>query len=208
MQFFGRARVCEAVDRRDAPDARRHLLELLQPLPDRLRREVAEPRHVAARPRKALHEPAADRVAHPGKDNGNGRGGLLRGGCARAGGQRDEHVNLLSDKLLGEGWQALVLRAGAAPYEGDSLPVHVPERLHSLDEHFCRWVRRDRAFIGDRAVAAEHADLPAGFGGCAANGNAEQTASRLAPARISVIRIGSAGRARASRLPGASLRRV
>src|SRR5438477_2730267 len=65
-------RRCRVERQSDAVDARRNLLEQLQPLADNRRLHDHETRCVAAGPRQAAYEAATDWIGNDNKDNGNG----------------------------------------------------------------------------------------------------------------------------------------
>ena len=85
--IFGICRRCRVEQEGDPVDARRNLLEQLQPLARHRALESGETGDVAARPRKARDEAAADRIGNDRENDGDGARLLQqrgRGGCGGA----------------------------------------------------------------------------------------------------------------------------
>lgn len=110
---------------RDARDSRGHLLQQLEPPGSDLGVVEAEPGDVPARPREALDEPGADRLAH---DHDNRNRARCVFGCTRGRrGPRKEDVDLEPGELtreLGEPFQLAL--SGAVLYD-QILPLHIVE---------------------------------------------------------------------------------
>ena len=117
-------------------DARRNLLEQLQPLAGHSRLHRDETGDVTARPRKARDESAADRIGNESENDGDGARLLQqsrRGGC----GMRKNKVGLQRDEFLRESLSRFrIVGCRPARVDPDVAALRPPELLESLAE--CR----------------------------------------------------------------------
>ena len=137
-------------------DARRNLLEQLQPLAGNRRLHNGETSGVAAWPRKALYEAAADRIGNDNKHDGNSPRLLqhCRGWrCVL----RNDEVGLQRDEFdCGSLPYLRVIERPPAKVELDIAAFRPPELLKSLPE--CAHVSlKFRVALGMRH---QHADVP------------------------------------------------
>src|SRR5262249_47675834 len=109
-------------------DARRNLLEQLQPLAGYRRLHNDETGDIAARPREARHEAAADRVGNVHKDNRDGAG-LLEQRGGGGGVLRNNQVRLQGDEFLRESLHRFRAARGPASVDPDVAALRPPELL-------------------------------------------------------------------------------
>src|SRR5262249_5476278 len=107
-------------------DARRNLLEQLQPLAGYRRLHNDETGDIAARPREARHEAA--RIGNVHKDNRNGAG-LLEQRGGGGGVWRNNQVRLQGDEFLRESLHRLGIASGPASVDPDVAALRPPELL-------------------------------------------------------------------------------
>ena len=124
---------------RHARKAGNNFLEQFQPFPSQFLVEVGDPRHIAAWPSEAGDKPRAHGISHYGRDDGNGRGRLLRGDrSGRA--NCDNHVHVETQQFGREARKSLVLSIGTPGLEADISAFNVAKFskvfLEGLEEMF------------------------------------------------------------------------
>jgi len=120
-------------DERDGPQARKRVLQQLQPLAGQVLAARDEPRRIAGRSRDARDEALEHRVARDHEhDRCTGRRDFRR--LRRLGRRRDDQVDLFVRELDGERSQPLGLRARRPPQDAQVATDGIPLRLHRLDE--------------------------------------------------------------------------
>ena len=154
--IFGICRRCRVEQETDPVDARRNFLEQLQPLAGHRWLNIGETGNVAARPRKARDEAAADRIGNVHENDGDGARMLQhRRGGGRA--MRKNQVGPQRDEVLGESLHRRRI-AGCRPasVDPDVAVLHPPKLLESLPE------RRDIGLSFPVALGKrhQHADPP------------------------------------------------
>src|ERR1700737_2901331 len=141
------------------------ILKSLHPLGGQILRDVRHTGQVAARVRQTLGEPGADWIGYDYEDNRNRVGRLLG---RTSGGQNGRHddIHFQTDKLLGEGREAVVLLMSISVLEQNRLPFNVSQGFEAFDKR-----REVSSFLFSTACVPKHADFgnpPGNLGVCAA----------------------------------------
>src|SRR4029453_16669878 len=136
QEIIGICRRCRVEQEGDPVDARRNLLEQLHPPAGHRRLYKSETGDVAARPREARDEAAADRIGNGRENDGDGVRLLQQRGRG-GGGVRKKNLGLQGDELLRESLPRLRV-GGCRPASVDPgvAALRPPELLESLPE--CR----------------------------------------------------------------------
>src|SRR5262249_16142695 len=152
--IFGKGRGCRVENDDNPGNVRYCLLKYFQPLTAERGFVHCKTGSVAAWPREARHEAAADRIGNSRENNGNGSR-LLQQRRSGGGVMRENKVGLQCDELLRIPSHRLRVEPGPANFYPNIVAVHPSELLKPLGEY------RHVGLIRRVALRSRHQDAEA-----------------------------------------------